>query len=164
MARTTIVKCFDDLDGTEGAKTVPFSLDGTSFEIDLGPRNAENLRTALAPYIQAGVKAGRTVPVAPPKARAAGTGTAVQQRAENERIRAWAARKGFEVAPRGRIKGEIVSQYHADQRRAAEPTPAPASPVVAVAGQPRATRGRRPAKSAPAEQAARTGGRRRSNA
>ena len=33
-------------------------------------------------------------------------------RDQNQAIRAWAERKGYEVAPRGRIKQEIVDLYH----------------------------------------------------
>jgi hypothetical protein len=36
----------------------------------------------------------------------------VAEREQNQAIRAWAQRKGLPVAPRGRIKKEIVEQYH----------------------------------------------------
>jgi hypothetical protein len=41
----------------------------------------------------------------------------VAERDQNKAIRAWAQRKGLEVAPRGRIKSEIVEQYHREAGR-----------------------------------------------
>ena len=54
MARKVQVLLEDDIDGTPGAETVLFSLDGKSYEIDLSEKNAEKLREAFAPWIGAG--------------------------------------------------------------------------------------------------------------
>ncbi len=54
MARKVQVLLEDDIDGTPGAETVVFSLDGKSYEIDLSEKNAEKLREAFAPWIGAG--------------------------------------------------------------------------------------------------------------
>ena len=51
MAKTVIVKLTDDIDGGDADETVRFSLDGSSFEIDLSAANASKLRSALKPYI-----------------------------------------------------------------------------------------------------------------
>jgi hypothetical protein len=40
VAKQTIERLIDDLDGTEGAETVAFALDGVSYEIDLSEKNA----------------------------------------------------------------------------------------------------------------------------
>jgi hypothetical protein len=42
---------------------------------------------------------------------------AVAEREQNKAIRAWAIRKGLDVAPRGRIRSEIVEQYHREAGR-----------------------------------------------
>ena len=47
----------DDINGSEPAKTVHFSLDGKAYEIDLSEQNAAALRDALAPWIAAARRA-----------------------------------------------------------------------------------------------------------
>src|SRR5690242_10945219 len=56
VARETITKLIDDLDGGEALETVKFGLDGHSYEIDLSAKNATRLRTALAPYVEVGTR------------------------------------------------------------------------------------------------------------
>jgi hypothetical protein len=109
MARKTVTKLVDDLDGTEAHETVKFGLDGYLYEIDLSTKNANKLRSALAVFVEKGSRLpGRVgAPV-----RRGGRGTAVAEREQNQAIRAWAQRKGLPVAPRGRIKKDIVDQYH----------------------------------------------------
>ena len=58
MASRTIVFYEDDLDGTEAAGTVTFALEGVQYEIDLSSKNADKLRTAMAPYVEAGRRVG----------------------------------------------------------------------------------------------------------
>jgi hypothetical protein len=103
---TTLV---DDIDGmpieNDKGETIKFSLEGTSYEIDLNPENAKALRDALKPYIKAGrsVVAGR---------RSSGTATK-SNRDELNAIREWAALNGIAVSARGRIAQSIQDQYHA---------------------------------------------------
>lgn len=96
----------DDLDGGEAAETVTFSLDGTSYEIDLNEEHARQLRDSVAGYIEVARRAsGR------PRARGAG---AEHRRARKERlaqIRAWAREHGYEVSDRGRVSAEIRRAY-----------------------------------------------------
>ena len=47
MAKRTIEVFHDDLDGSEGASTVKFGLDGKSYEIDLSEGHEKELRKAL---------------------------------------------------------------------------------------------------------------------
>ena len=56
VAQRVVVTLSDDIDGSEAAETVAFGLDGKSYEIDLNPANAKKLRTALAPFVEAGRK------------------------------------------------------------------------------------------------------------
>lgn len=51
MARRTVVRLVDDVDGTEATQTVVYGLDGRWWEIDLNDENAGELRDALAPYL-----------------------------------------------------------------------------------------------------------------
>lgn len=43
----------DDIDGTDGAETVTFALDGQTWEIDLGQKNRAKLIRGLAPFVAA---------------------------------------------------------------------------------------------------------------
>ena len=71
MAQRTVVRLTDDLSGVEipagKGETVTFSLDGRSYEIDLTAKNANALRKALRPYIEAGrpIKGSRRRPTGP---------------------------------------------------------------------------------------------------
>ena len=117
MARETITKLIDDLDGGEAHETVKFGLDGHSYEIDLSTKNANKLRNALAPYLESGTRlSGRASSLVGRGAMARGRGMS-GEREQNKAIRAWAQRKGLDVAPRGRIKQEIVDQYHREAGR-----------------------------------------------
>lgn len=51
MARRTVVRLVDDLDGSDAAETVVYGLDGRLWEIDLNAENARDLRDILAPYL-----------------------------------------------------------------------------------------------------------------
>jgi hypothetical protein len=52
------ISVLDDLDGTEGAVSVQFGLDGQIFEIDLCDANHARLREIAGFYIGHGRKAG----------------------------------------------------------------------------------------------------------
>lgn len=61
MATRIISTLVDDLDGSEAAETVQFSLDGRSYEIDLSSTHADQLRAGLLPYLQVARKETSTV-------------------------------------------------------------------------------------------------------
>jgi len=109
MAKEVITRLVDDLDGGRADETARFALDGYVYEIDLSVKNAAKLRSALSAYVESGSRASsRSTNVGRGRTRAA-----VADRDQNQAIRAWAERQGYEVAPRGRIKQEIVDLYHA---------------------------------------------------
>jgi hypothetical protein len=112
MAREVETKLIDDLDGGPAAESVNFALDGRSYEIDLSAKNATKLRNALAPYVEAG---SRVRPE--PRTRGARQASASTRNPENQEIRAWALRKGMDVASRGRISEEVIEAYHSRSRR-----------------------------------------------
>ena len=105
MAQKTVVLLTDDISGGDADQTLIFGLDGKSFEIDLNDKNAEKLRKALKPYIEAGRKTGgRTSP----RGRGAGaTGSGEDTAA----IRSWAKANGHEINDRGRVPANIREAY-----------------------------------------------------
>lgn len=109
MAQQVNVVLVDDIDGSNAAETVSFSLDGVDYEIDLSGVHAGQLREAVAPYVgharrRGGRRRGgrRTSSVA---AGAGGVSTAD--------IRAWARESGWNVSERGRISAEVREAYAA---------------------------------------------------
>lgn len=109
MARETIVRLVDDLDGGAADETVSFSLDGVAYEIDLSNDNAKKLRDSLQSYLEHSRKAGTAKRTA-----GRGTGRATRGTSSRERsadIRAWAKDQGIKVNERGRIPAAVVEQY-----------------------------------------------------
>ncbi|WP_326617712.1 Lsr2 family protein [Streptomyces decoyicus] len=101
MAQKIVTIYTDDLTGEESseAATHTFSLDGVSYEIDLGPDSYEQMLEAFGPFIKASRKTGRVR-----KARkAAASDTAA--------IRAWAKEQGYQVNERGRVPADIREAY-----------------------------------------------------
>ena len=105
----------DDLDGSEAEETITYTVDGQDYEIDLSEDNAKKFRSALAPFLEK----SRTVepqPVMTVMPRSTGRrrgGSGGSGRDDLTEVRAWAQAQGKEVAPRGRIKKEILDEYDA---------------------------------------------------
>lgn len=112
MARKIIEQLVDDLDGsvleTGEGEVVSFALDGKSYELDLSDAHAQELRGALAPYVEKARRTGGS-PVRKPRQVKPGTG-------QQEIVRAWARENGLEVASRGRISATIQAAYEAAQK------------------------------------------------
>jgi hypothetical protein len=108
MAKSVSVIVTDDLDGSENAERVAFSLDGVSYEIDLASKNRAKLEKALAPFIEA----GRKVPRSGGRRRgpAHANGSSADRGAA---VRAWAKASGLKVSERGRVSADIMRQYEA---------------------------------------------------
>jgi hypothetical protein len=118
MARQVITTLIDDLDGKKADRTVEFSLDGTSYTIDLSDANAGKLRKALDPFINAGTRVGRGSPGRGSRhAATVATGRTASSRDENKAIREWAARNGHQISERGRIPQSVSDAYRAAHRR-----------------------------------------------
>ncbi|KDN17448.1 histone-like nucleoid-structuring protein Lsr2 [Amycolatopsis rifamycinica] len=124
MAQRVQVQMVDDLDGSEASQTVPFSLDGVTYEIDLSEENASALRDELARYVAAARRiGGRKVRLATGQSLSGASGSGTD-RERNRQIREWAQANGYEVAERGRLSSEIIAGFEADQAAAAEPAEA----------------------------------------
>ena len=109
MARHFVL--VDDLDGTEGAETITYSVNGQEYEIDLSEDNAEKFHDALEPYIQNSREVRRQSEAA---RRSRGDGrrrSGASGRDDIPQIRAWAEANGHEVSTRGRIKKEVLDAY-----------------------------------------------------
>ncbi len=98
-ARGTITTLIDDVDSTEAERTVAFSLDGTSYEIDLSRGNI-SFTSGLEPFITAGRQIGR-------RASATGTSSGV----DLGEVRQWARDQGIAISDRGRVSKQVMKAY-----------------------------------------------------
>jgi len=101
----------DDLDGTVGAKTVHFGLDGHHYEIHLKPEHHEQLRDALGRFVAKGKKVTTTGTRRAPRGSVKAAVSA--DKAKLAAIREWAGHHGHKVAPRGRIPQIVIDAYNA---------------------------------------------------
>ncbi|MFI5888566.1 Lsr2 family protein [Actinoplanes sp. NPDC051513] len=111
MAKQVITLLTDDIDGGEADRTVEFGLDGVNYTIDLSEKNAGKLRKALDPFLNAATRVGRSNLVSPAR-RSSPASTGRASRDQNQAIREWANKNGYEVSERGRIPSHIVEAYH----------------------------------------------------
>lgn len=101
MARRTVV--VDDIDGSEGAREVTFSLDGETWRIDLSEENRQRLREALGEFIESAVKVGGS--------RASRSTATTASTVDLADVREWARANGYEVSDRGRIPKHVMEAY-----------------------------------------------------
>ena len=101
MAQRVHIVLEDDLDGSEAAETVSFSLDGVSYGMDLSEANASQLRNDLAPWVGHARRVGGR--------KAAGKKPSKGSAAND--IRAWALGQGMQVSARGRVSAEVREAY-----------------------------------------------------
>jgi hypothetical protein len=109
MAKRTIEVFHDDLDGSEGASTVKFGLDGKSYEIDLSEPHEKELRKALEKYVGAATQVS-VHNAASTGRRKYGTGPV---RRDTKHIREWLRSQGVEISDRGRIPTDLMNRYNA---------------------------------------------------
>jgi Lsr2 len=126
MAKETIIKFTDDIDGTEAAETVSFSFRGTQYEIDLGEKNVTAFEKALSKYVAkaraSGSGAAKRAVAAKPRTKARkATGGRRPRKASASKaaaaptltIREWAQANGYSVGTRGRIPAAAREAYEA---------------------------------------------------
>jgi hypothetical protein len=106
MAQKAETFLIDDLDGSQADATVRFGLEGIDYEIDLSAAHAEELRSILAPYTQAGR------PVATWWAVRNGRWSSASSLSTRD-LRAWAQAHGIEVKTRGRVPAGVVAKFQA---------------------------------------------------
>jgi hypothetical protein len=103
LARKIITSLVDDIDGSEAAETLSFSLDGKQYEIDLSAENATKLREDFESW----AKSARRVGKASTTTRRASRGG----RADLNAVREWARANGHKVSDRGRVPATILEAY-----------------------------------------------------
>jgi hypothetical protein len=113
MARQVVTLLTDDIDGSEADHTIEFGLDGVLYTIDLSDKNAAKLRKAFDPYLAVAARAGRGSGVSRSVSRRAAAAPGRVGREQNQAIREWATKNGFEVSERGRIPSAVVEAFHA---------------------------------------------------
>lgn len=117
MAKYVVETFTDDIDGTDGAETVTFAFDGTSYEIDLSERNKARLAKALDPFIGVARRSGRRE--RPAARKAAGRKTAGRTATiwsslsaeEKDRMRAWGTRRKLTTKTARRIADSAVQAW-----------------------------------------------------
>lgn len=108
VAQKVQILLVDDLDGGKADETVTFALDGVSYEIDLSNAHADELREALAAYVQVARKTGgRTAG----RRAARGAAKAASSGVDTSEVRKWAKEQGLDVSERGRVPATIKEQY-----------------------------------------------------
>jgi hypothetical protein len=116
MARQTIVRLRDDIDGGEAAETVQFTWAGTAYEIDLSKEHADAFAAAIEPYLRAArrVRGG---------ARRGGTTRRAARVAASDvsEVRAWALENGYAVSSRGRLPANIIAAFNAARNSSGSP-------------------------------------------
>ena len=111
MARREILT--DDIDGSEGAQTISYTVDGQEYEIDLSEENVQRFHAAVEPFVS---KSRQVERQAAPARRGRGDGrrrSGSSGRDDIPQIRAWAESQGMDVSGRGRIKKEVIDAYDA---------------------------------------------------
>jgi hypothetical protein len=101
VAQKVQVTQVSDLSGEEAAETVRFSLDGTEYEIDLSPGEAQTLRSEVRPYIER-ARRKRGVPR---------RGKRRPSRNDLPEIREYAKARGYDINERGRVPQRIIDEY-----------------------------------------------------
>jgi hypothetical protein len=110
MAKQIVTLLTDDLDGSEAGSTIEFGLDGVNYTIDLSDKNAGKLRQALEPYLKVAARVGRSTTGRIPTRSAAPASRS--NRDQNQAIREWAGKNGYEVSERGRIPSAVVEAFN----------------------------------------------------
>ncbi|PKI89872.1 hypothetical protein CW368_11955 [Actinomycetales bacterium SN12] len=117
MARRIIHQLVDDIDGAVlevgAGEQVSFALDGRAYEIDLSETNAQALRDALQPWIEAGrpVSAGGSQAGRGRRGPQGASGSGAKR--DLAAVRSWARENGHEVSDRGRVPASVLEAYDA---------------------------------------------------
>jgi hypothetical protein len=113
MAQRVQVMLIDDVDGTDGAETVTFALDGVTYEIDLSEDNAKALREAFSPWVGHGRRVSGRSASSTPRSPRKSSSSSSSSSSDTAAIREWARSNGHEVSERGRISGTVMEAYAA---------------------------------------------------
>ncbi|WP_203568941.1 histone-like nucleoid-structuring protein Lsr2 [Aestuariimicrobium ganziense] len=101
MAKRTQIVLVDDIDGSSATQSIRFSLEGTSYEIDLNDANAADLRTDFSKWVGHATKVSGS----------SGATKRTSRRNNTSAVREWANANGFKVSSRGRVPAEVKEAY-----------------------------------------------------
>jgi Spy/CpxP family protein refolding chaperone len=104
VARRVQVRVFDDIDGSDGASTLEFGLEGVSYEIDLTDEHAAQLRELLTPYVSSARRV--SAPARRQHGKRSGNGGP-----DPREVRAWAQSHGKTVSNRGRVPASLIAEF-----------------------------------------------------
>lgn len=108
MAKVTHVVTTDDITGEtltdEDATTIDLTLNGVTYQADLGPDSLKEFEETLEPYLSVFTRVGGRK-----KSRRGGSTT--PSGVDNATVRAWAAENGHEVSDRGRLPKKVIDAY-----------------------------------------------------
>ena len=111
MAQRVQTILIDDITGEEIAdgdgETIQFAWGGVAYQIDLSAKNIAKFEKAITPFVEAATRVGKAINVTPMRRSAKNTDL------DTQAVRAWASSNGYDISPRGCIKGEIVEAYRA---------------------------------------------------
>jgi hypothetical protein len=113
MAKETLVRLTDDIDGGEAAEALTFGLRGVDYEIDLSAKNVAALEKALDKYVNAGRRVGRKATTGRARKATRARKQTVDAKEQVSTIREWARANGYEISSRGRISAGIREAYEA---------------------------------------------------
>lgn len=116
MAERVIRQLIDDLDGKpidDGfGERIQFSYQGSDYLIDLRPTNVDKFNAALQPYVKVAEKVGKVRRGAKTDVAEKVTGSG-RSKEQLQAVRDWAVKSGYDVAPRGRVKAEVLDAFDA---------------------------------------------------
>ncbi|MCO4274255.1 Lsr2 family protein [Pseudarthrobacter sp. HLT3-5] len=107
MAKTTITKITDDLDGSDNASSYTFSWGKDQYEIDLSEKNVKELEDFLGKYIDVASKETARLP----RERSASSSAPKSNKEYLTKVRSWASQNGHEVNARGRVAQSVIDAY-----------------------------------------------------
>ncbi|MDQ2729228.1 MAG: Lsr2 family protein [Actinomycetota bacterium] len=109
MAKETIIRITDDIDGSEAVESIRFGFRGTNYSIDLNAKNVAAIEKSFEKWIQHGQKfdAGTT--------RSRQRRATIANKDQTAAIREWAKANGYRVSDRGRIAAEVRDAYNASR-------------------------------------------------
>lgn len=124
MARKEILSFVDDLDSTEldvdDTHSVDWSWLGVEYRLDVSSENLdkiENGKVPLARLLAVSTRVGGRRHSTAPKATTGGSQRPSRSRTGSTTdagaVREWAARNGYDIAPRGRIPRAVLEAYDA---------------------------------------------------
>jgi hypothetical protein len=107
MAKQTIERLIDDIDGSEAQANVVFGIDGRNWSIDLNAKHEEEMRAKLGPFVEAARRVSNET------GRASAGSREAADKTRSPAIRQWALDEGIELPTRGRIAVAVQDAYDA---------------------------------------------------